>query len=139
MPNRPVSSPPLGIVPVGRVIVVSDLILVHAVEHGRHQQRQDPWSWATLNHISSESPTNPATRNAQNPKPLRMENSPGRQGRKDTSDGQTCKAVQTMASRRHRWTQDGAGDDRAVIPRKNARLSKATGRRSHVHPSCSTK
>ena len=44
MPNRPVSSPPLGIVPVGRVIVVSDLILVHAVEHERRQRREDPCS-----------------------------------------------------------------------------------------------
>jgi len=46
-----------------------------------------------------------------------MENSPGSQGRKDTSDGQTCTAVQTTASWRHRVdpkppTRARAGDDR---------------------------
>jgi hypothetical protein len=41
-PNQTITSPPLGIVPVGRVIVVSDLILVHGVEHERGQRREYP-------------------------------------------------------------------------------------------------
>jgi hypothetical protein len=50
--NQAVTSPPLGIVPVGRVIVVSDLILVHAIEHERRQRSEDPCKTRTPNEIT---------------------------------------------------------------------------------------